>query len=372
MENLVNEALLAKSFYLLGDTLQFCYDCKYCRLNGEKEEEKHYHIMPSMLNPNFKNIPVAVNLFYGDPLLQIDNTVRLLKELEASGHTGPVILITKGDFKNFPDIFFHLDLHIAFSCFGVNSYLDGNTMERLESNLQQISKRKYNYHYSLEFRPIIYGVNDQVEVFDRVLELAKKYHLAIGYSGLQGKKESVAIWQKENIPLKPYPGYTFGHKKIIDEKVVELFEKIARLKGVPIFRKTSCLFSYTHDLDRDYNAHYYRPFEVGCFGCVMKEKCFSFKNNLDENPSLENILPFSYQVKQKENHECILKKKGICEFPTEDCSHISGLILKIDDRITTSDVRLIKWLTGYTVDADFFEDAHISEKWLSKKLVKTK
>ena len=52
MENLVNEALLAKSFYLLGDTLQFCYDCKYCRLNGEKEEEKHYHIMPSMLNPN--------------------------------------------------------------------------------------------------------------------------------------------------------------------------------------------------------------------------------------------------------------------------------------------------------------------------------
>ena len=43
MENLktTDLAILAKSFYLLGDTLDYCYDCKYCRLNGEKYEEKH-------------------------------------------------------------------------------------------------------------------------------------------------------------------------------------------------------------------------------------------------------------------------------------------------------------------------------------------
>ena len=42
-------AILAKSFYLLGDTLDYCYDCKYCRLNGEKCEDKHYNILQIFL-----------------------------------------------------------------------------------------------------------------------------------------------------------------------------------------------------------------------------------------------------------------------------------------------------------------------------------
>ena len=114
-------ALFAKSFYLLGDTLDYCYDCKYCRLNGEKLESKHYSILPSEINEVFTNIPVAVNLFYGDPLLQIDNTINYLKRLESVNHKGPVVIITKGDFTKFPDIPFNLDLHVAFSTFGVNS-----------------------------------------------------------------------------------------------------------------------------------------------------------------------------------------------------------------------------------------------------------
>ncbi len=355
--------LLAKSFYLLGDSLNCCYDCKYCRLNGEKEEEKHYHLYPTDINPALTNIPVAVNLFYGDPLLQIDNTVHILKELEKRNHKGPVILITKGDFSKFPDIPFNLDLHVAFSCFGTNSYLDGSSMVRFEKNLETTTKRKSNYKYSIEFRPIIYQVNDSKEVFMKVLKLAQKYHLAIGYSGLQGKPESTKIWQEQNIPLKPYPGYSFGHKKIIAPKVVELFENLAQTYEVPIFWKTSCLFSYVHNLPRDYNAHYYRPNEVGCFKCPMKEKCFTFKNNLELNSNLTDLIPFSYEIIETKNHECILKKQKICEFPTADCSHISGKILKIKEPLTTSDVRMIKWLTGYTVDAQFYESPYISEAW---------
>jgi len=172
-------ALFAKSFYLLGDSLDYCYDCKYCRLNGEKCEERHYGILPSEINPNFSNIPVAVNLFYGDPLLQIDNTISFLRRLEKAKHRGPVIIITKGDFERFPDIPFDLDLHVAFSTFGVNSSLDGSTMERFENNLRQIRKRKNNYKYSIEYRPIVYNVNDSVEAFDRVFSLAKEYGLAV-------------------------------------------------------------------------------------------------------------------------------------------------------------------------------------------------
>ena len=73
------------------------------------------------------------------------------------------------------------------------------------------------------------------------------------------------------------------------------------------------------------------------------------------------------KIVNKKKHECILKKNGICEFPTEDCSNISGNIIHIEDKITTSDVRVIKWLTGYTVDADFYESPYISEDWVKDK-----
>ena len=162
-----------------------------------------------MINDYFSHIPIAVNLFYGDPLLQMDNTVKYLKMLDAVHHKGPVILVTKGDFSHFPDIPFSLDLHVAFSTFGINHFLDGNTVERFENNLKEINKRRNNYKYSIEFRPIVYGVNDSLEVFKRVIGAAKEYNLAIGYSGLQGKKESVAIWEREGIPLQPYHSFKY-------------------------------------------------------------------------------------------------------------------------------------------------------------------
>lgn len=362
-KKLNNKLLFAKSFNMIGDSLDHCYDCKYCRLNGEKQEEKHFSVLPEEINDNFKNVPIAVNLFYGDPLLQVDNTVRYLKELEKTGHKGPVIIVTKGDFTKFPDISFNLDLHVAFSCFGTDSILDGNTMKRFENNLKEIGKRTNNYKYSIEFRPIIYNINDSILCFSNVLALAKLYNLPIGYSGLQGKPESVMIWQKEGTNLKPYPGYSFGHKKIIPDDVRDVFEFLADKYNVPIFRKTSCLFSYVHNLDRDYNAHYYRPSELGCKNCVMHDKCMSYKNHLSIDKDLSDIIPFDYEIIEKENHECILKQKGICEFPSDDCSRISGKIIKIEDCLTTSDVRVIKWLTGYTVDANFTESPYISEDW---------
>ena len=147
---------------------------------------------------------------------------------------------------------------------------------------------------------------------------------------------------------------------------------MARQYGVPVFRKTSCLFSYVHGLGRDYNAHYYRPSELGCENCVMKNECHSYKEHLSANPDLSDVIPFDYQIVEKENHVCVLMKNGMCEFPTADCAKISGKIIKIDEPLTTSDVRVIKWLTGYTVDADFYESPYINEKWVENKTLTKK
>ena len=78
-------------------------------------------------------------------------------------------------------------------------------------------------------------------------------------------------------------------------------------------------------------------------------------------------LPFNHKIIKKLNHECILSKKKICQYPTNDCKNINGYIIKIDEKITTADVRVIKWLTGMTVDADFYESDQLSECWSKEK-----
>jgi hypothetical protein len=318
--------------------------------------------MPGEINPVFRSLPVAVNLFYGDPMLQARHTVGMLKKLEKSGHTGPVIVITKGDFSKFPAGEFNLDVHFAFSTFGKNHYLDGGSRKIFLKNLA-LSEKRPGFKYSVEFRPIAFGINDTNEVFNFVMSAASDYGMSVGYSGLQGKPAIVKIWVEEDSPLRPYPGYRFGHKKMIAPDVEKKLLDAACKYRVAVFRKTSCLISFVHGLKRDYNSHYYRPNEVGCSGCVMEKTCFSFYDSITKDSVPEGVIPFKYEVVYKENHVCILKRKGICEFPTEDCSRIKGYLIKIDDKITTSDVRVIKWLTGLTVDADFIEMPYISRAW---------
>ena len=95
--------------------------------------------------------------------MQIDNTVNILNKLEETKHNSPIIIITKGDFSKFPDREFNLDLHFAFSTFGTDSYLDGGTWNKFYNNLKITKKRKYQYKYSIEFRPIIYNITYYIQ-----------------------------------------------------------------------------------------------------------------------------------------------------------------------------------------------------------------
>jgi hypothetical protein len=44
------------------------------------------------------------------------------------------------------------------------------------------------------------------------------------------------------------------------------------------------------------------------------------------------------------------------------CMNISGKLIKINEKITSSDLRIIKWLTGFTVDCEFSEKEFINIK----------
>lgn len=362
---MIEKVDIQKSFYMLGSSMDKCYDCKYCRAKNTQIEKVNFSLLPSEINKNLSNVPIALNLYYGDPFLQRDITYNYLVKLKKSNHKGPIVIITKGDIKDIEwlkdDTFIDLNLHVAFSTFGVDSIYDKVSHKHLLKNLEVDIKFKR----SIEFRPICFGINDSYNIINDVFLIAKKYGIPIGYSGLQGKPDIIKWWKEEKYDFKSYPGYYFGHKKSISKEVQNIFDELSIKYNVPIFRKTSCLISYVHNLDRDYNAHYYRPVEMNCDMCVMKDKCFDFKNKLPlDKKFIESLVPFDFNIIHKNNHECILKTKKICEFTTSDCSNISGNIIKINKKITTADVRVIKWLTGYTVDADFYESQQLSDEWL--------
>ncbi len=361
-----------KSFFMLGQSLPYCYNCLYCRLTGEGQNNKQikWDTLPTQINPYFKSLPVAVNLFYGDPLIQINTTVDYLRKLESAGHTGPVVIVTKGDFSKFPDVPFNLNLHLAFSTFGKNHKLDGNTMERFKNNLAQIKTRKHNYKYSIEFRPIIYGINDDEQTLRNVIQLAQQYNLCIGYSGLQGKPAAQRVWADSGLGdiLRQYPGYKLGVTKPIAAPVVKKFRELAKEYNVPVFIKTSCLISYVDNMTRDYNAHYYRPQQVNCTECIMHDKCMDFKANPIIPKNLANIIPFKHEVIKKVQHECPLITNGACKSPSAECRNLSGHFIAVDlpqgRELSIADYRLIKWLTGLMpAKAPMIEYPRISKEW---------
>lgn len=356
---MLSNLYVQKSFVLLGHSLPGCLGCSYCRLDDGSADHFYTKTLPSEVNPAFTNLPVAVNLFYGDPTLQPANTHRILYKLEGAGHTGPVVVVLKGDFYKLSDWFPRLNVHFAFSTFGIDSRLDGGSRKTFLSNLCRANKRKVSG--SIEFRPIVYGINDSQETIDWVMDKAAEFDMPVGYSGLQGKPSLVPLWERQKLPLKPYPGYRFGHKKMISDEVEQRILESAEKRGVHVFRKTSCLISYAHNLKRDYNAHYYRPNEVGCYNCPMLVRCHGYKKRAKEVNT--SVLPYSHTVVFKAIHTCLLKQNGTCEFPTEDCSKISGYIIKTDTNLTTADVRVTKWLTGLTVDANFVESPYLSDFW---------
>jgi hypothetical protein len=135
--------------------------------------------MKNHVLPLDKTVPVAVNMFYGDPLLQIENTVSWLDKLEANGHTGVVLIVTKGDYSLFPKKKWKLNLHIAFSTFGKDSDMDGGSFENFKNNVKICGE--YPHKHSIEYRPIIKDINDDVR---EVMELAKEYNIPVAYGGL--------------------------------------------------------------------------------------------------------------------------------------------------------------------------------------------
>lgn len=345
--NMINKIYTIKSFVCLGDTLAKCYECDYCRTHDNLQY--HYDTLPEDINPLFTKLPIAVNLFYGDPTLQWENTLKILKRLEDRRHEGIVMIVTKGKLPKIPKM--NLKLHIGIS-YGPD--------ELSQSNLEYNLKEAYNswYRYSIEYRPICNGLNDSEEVMNHLFIKASQYGaIPISYCGLQ--LPPFKLPEK----YKPYDNRAFSGQKYISSEINSRIKKLSQGYNIPIFHKTSCMLSYVHGLSYDYNIHFLKPIGTECTDCLMKDKCSSIR--FDKIP-----LPFEYDIVQSNDYLCSFVKNGLCKTPSEECLKMSGFFIKPDiQTITRGDVRIIKWLTGcMTINVpSLIETPHISDFWQIKK-----
>lgn len=326
-----------KSFIPIGESLDYCFDCPYCRANtGEKVIQD---IIPEDISPLFRRLPVFVNGFYGDPSLQPENTLRILEKLK--NHSGPVVIVTKGNIEFLRAYHGNLDLHLGFS------YFKG---ENLRQNMKIAGD--LGIPYNIEFRPICYQVNDSEENMREAFRQAKEGNCPIAWSGLQLPPQGE--W-------KPYPGHILGKQKYVSEGVKNTLRKLSKEYQVPIFEKTSCCISWMHGFERDYNVHYLKPDVVGCSECPMYERCM--RPVLDVNVD----LPFEYEVVHRENHKCSFVEAKLCKYPSPGCLSMSGqfIVPKGLSHITRGDYRIIKWLTGLMPQGiKMIETEEISDIWL--------
>ena len=353
---MITDVYIQKSFVLLGSSLPHCFRCAYCRVADLPPISMT--TLPGSVNARFRALPVAVNLFHGDPTLQSCKTLDVVNRLLDAGHVGPIVIITKGDVDKLDGLRHASNVIIGFSTFGCESRYTGRSLASFEQNLRRAHGS--GLHYYIEYRPIIRDINDSNECFRYVIGLAAQYGIPVAYSGLLATQEMLHSWRANGFSPQPWDGMQIGKKKVIEATREAALRAIAANANVPVFRKTSCAVSYMTGMPRDYNAHYYRPHEVGCNSCVMRQACMQYHQR--GQPSILD-LPYAHEVRYKTDHVCSLVRNGLCETPHPDCSRIAGSIVVTSQQLTTADVRVTKWLTGLTVDAPFIESPYLSDFW---------
>ena len=353
-----------KSFFVMARNHTDCYKCPYCILSSKKhlcdetlEKILPYDnsITPTELHPVLKNIPVSINNYFGDPFLQYGDTLKKLESLESQNHKGIVCIITKSPISRdkldrLKD--FDIDLHILYSICNTESF-DGPSYSKRINTLQRIIESGINA--SLEFRPFINGVNDSIENINTILEDVKEIGVKnLAYAGLMGAKEVLSMLELKGFSPKVPRGYSSWspNKKLMNKDTRIFLEKRCRELGLNSFRKTSCLLSHSHGLERDYNNHFYRPQDYSCDSCPMHDKCFTFRNELKEESILDvmkEIKIKNYELERQSNIVCGLYES--CTSKSDSCKNMKGLVLKLET-MTSGDESLLKWLTGCIVKSD--------------------
>ncbi|KKW33150.1 MAG: hypothetical protein UY76_C0008G0023 [Candidatus Uhrbacteria bacterium GW2011_GWA2_52_8d] len=220
-----------------------------------------------------RQLPVAVNNFYGDPVIQWKNTLEKLGSLETSRHAGPVGIIMKGkltertvaQLKEYKDRGLNLVTLISISEL---PEMEGTGSEHRYENVRLLEQ--FGIPAIAYIRPMMPPFNTSEEIIDKIFsklqEAGCKYAVTSGFRGDEAlvHKMSPDAQVQWAMKVKVMPGEVYQRIKLHAEKY-----------GIQLFTRTSCAVSVATGEQDTYNPYYNSPKLVKCkeLNCPIQDTC---------------------------------------------------------------------------------------------------
>jgi len=241
-----------------------------------------------------RQIPVAINNYYGDPTLQWADTLAKLDDLLVTGHVGPVGIILKGKLTDR-----HCRELAERQARGLNLVVLVSISE-----LQEMEKVAMRHRYTNIARlgkagvPAIGYVRPLTPPYNTSQETIEKIFRKLGevgcdaavVAGFRGDDHLVAEMQPEAVV-----DWVLRVKQMTPQIWADVRASAER-HGVQLFTRTSCAVDYLLGNKRTYNPYYNSPKLVKCdeVGCPLRATCQS-----PEKPregALEFLRYLGYEV----------------------------------------------------------------------------
>jgi hypothetical protein len=223
-----------------------------------------------------RQLPVSINNL-ADPAILRDSTASKLDQLVEDGHTGPVALITKGDFstpwwkERLSRWASHLDLYVFASISSLPKSMEPVGQEQRYRTLR--SARDAGAKSIAYIRPIIHTVNDDPVTIETAFRksIDAGCH-AIVSSGFRGDDEVVESTGIQNIEA-PDGQHWSRILKLTPQSTSDFMRELSDTLSVPYWNRTLCAVAALGGKDKSLNPYYIADKFVGCQHCPIQASC---------------------------------------------------------------------------------------------------
>jgi hypothetical protein len=258
-----------------------------------------------------RQMPVVVNNFYGDPVMQWKNTMEKLGDLDSSRHSGPVGLIMKGklnerkvaQLKEVKDKGLNLVTLISISEL---PDMEGTGSEHRYENIRLLTEA--GIPTIAYIRPMIPPFNTSEEVIGNIFKKLREAGCTSAVtSGFRGDEALIS-------KLSPDEHVKWALRvKVMPGEIFERIKRHAQENGIQLYTRTACAVSAVTSESKTYNPYYNSPNLVKCseLNCPLQDTCGPLS---EPRPgSMELIRRLGFEV------EFIPGKKGkVCGISGED------------------------------------------------------
>ena len=298
-----------------------------------------------------KYLPITINNYYGDPIIQFENTITKLKTLSDDGHLGPVSIITKGYIskekaKKIKKVSSGLKLVVLVSISELPKEIEPLGQEHRYDTIKNLIENDIKCMGYI--RPFIPPYNTNAETVEKIFNKLNKVRCnAVIISGFRGNDEIIHqmnIQDKEKWVLRV---------KQMPKQLGQIIEEQSKKYNITVFSRTACGVSWILGDNSTFNPYYNSPMSANCDKCPINDTCKHVKPSTE---CLDIIKKLGYDIEYIEsnkNQKCTVTADNRLDCPSCCTScyilDVPRIVVK-NENIGLGDIAFIRFITGVLVN----------------------